>query len=127
MGHDRIRDLGGLARRAPLVVLAFAISGFSLMGLPPSGGFSAKFLLLVAALGEGHWLWGAVIIVGGILAGAYVFRVLGLMMAAPAAGVEMQSIGRGRQFIALALSGVAVLLGLLPLAPVEFLDIGRSL
>jgi formate hydrogenlyase subunit 3/multisubunit Na+/H+ antiporter MnhD subunit len=127
LGHDRIRDLGGLARRAPLVVLAFAISGFSLMGLPPSGGFSAKFLLLVAALGEGHWLWGTVIIAGGILAGAYVFRVLGLMMAAPAAGAELQSVGRGRQLIALALSGVAVLLGLLPLAPVEFLDIGRSL
>ena len=84
----------GLSAKAPLVVLAFAVSGLSLMGLPPSGGFSAKFMLLMAALAEGHWLWAIVIIAGGVLAGAYVFRVLGRMMAAPAAGVDIQPLRR---------------------------------
>jgi multicomponent Na+:H+ antiporter subunit D len=125
LGHDRIRNLGGLSARAPLVVLAFALSGLSLMGLPPSGGFSAKFMLLVVALAEGHWVWATVIITGGVLAGAYVFGVLGRMMAAPAAGIDLKTIGRGRQLIALGLSLVAVLMGLLPLTPIAFLEIGR--
>jgi formate hydrogenlyase subunit 3/multisubunit Na+/H+ antiporter MnhD subunit len=125
LGHDRIRDLGGLSARAPLVVLAFAISGLSLMGLPPSGGFNAKFMLLVAALAEGHWLWATVIIAGGVLAGAYLFRVLGRMLAAPGPGFTTQSVGTGRQMIALGLSIVALLIGTLPLAPMAFLMIGR--
>jgi multicomponent Na+:H+ antiporter subunit D len=125
LGHDRIRDLGGLSAKAPLVVLAFALSGFSLMGLPPSGGFSAKFMLLVAAMAEGHWVWAIVIIAGGVLAGAYVFGVMGRMMDAPAAGVKLADAGRGRQFLALGLSLVAVLMGTLPLGPMAFLEIGR--
>ncbi len=125
LGHDRIRDLGGLSARVPLVVLAFAISGLSLMGLPPSGGFSAKFMLLMAALAEGHWMWAIVIIAGGVLASAYVFGVLGRMMAAPAAGADLRTVGRGRQLIALGLALVALLMGALPLAPIAFLEIGR--
>jgi formate hydrogenlyase subunit 3/multisubunit Na+/H+ antiporter MnhD subunit len=125
MGHDRIRDLGGLSARAPLVVLAFALSGLSLMGLPPSGGFSAKFMLLMAALAEGHWVWAIVIIAGGALAGAYVFGVLARMMAAPAAGTDIRTLRPGRQLIALGLALVAVLMGALPIGPLSFLEIGR--
>ena len=40
------------------------------MGLPPSGGFVAKAMLLTAAVGEGQWWWALVILVGGLLAGA---------------------------------------------------------
>ena len=127
LGHDRIRDLGGLGRVAPLTVLAFAASGVSLMGLPPSGGFSAKFLLLVAAVAGGHWLWAVVIIAGGVLAGAYVFAVLARMMAAPAAGAELGALSLGRQLVALGLALVAVAIGFLPLAPIGFLTIGRAM
>jgi formate hydrogenlyase subunit 3/multisubunit Na+/H+ antiporter MnhD subunit len=125
LGHDRIKELGGLAAKAPLVVLAFAISGLSLMGLPPSGGFSAKFMLLVASLAEGHWIWAIVFIAGGALAGAYLFRVLGRMMAAPGPEFLSNPVGTSRQLIALGLSCTAMLMGLLPLAPIAFLTIGR--
>lgn len=125
MGHDRIRDLGGLGKAAPLVVITFALSGLSLMGLPPSGGFSAKFLLLEAALAEGHWVWATVIIAGGVLAGAYVFGVLSRMMAAPLAGSGFSHLARGRQAIAFALALVAVVIGFMPPGPIGFLAIGR--
>ncbi|MFO1121871.1 MAG: proton-conducting transporter membrane subunit [Hyphomicrobiales bacterium] len=125
LGHDRIRDLGGLGNRAPLVVLTFAASGISLMGLPPSGGFSAKFMLLQAAAAEGQWLWTCVIIGGGLLAGAYVFRTLARMLAAAPATAEFTAIGHGRQMIALALAAVAILLGVLPIEPLALLQVGR--
>src|SRR5690606_4774232 len=49
VGHDRIADLGGLARRAPAQAFAFGIAGVSMIGLPPSGGFVSKWLYVSAA------------------------------------------------------------------------------
>ena len=76
VGHDRLRELRGLDRPLALSVFAFALAGVSIMGLPPSGGFIAKWLLLSAALETGQWWWALVLIVGGFLAAAYIFRVL---------------------------------------------------
>ena len=125
MGHDRIGELAGIARKLPVVTLAFGLSGLSLMGIPPSGGFSAKWMLLLAALTEGHWLCAGVIIAGGILAGAYVFRVLGQMMTEPSQALAIKPVASLQQVVALALAGVAVLLGFLPLQPIDLLQIGR--
>ncbi|RAX28874.1 UNVERIFIED_CONTAM: NADH-quinone oxidoreductase subunit J, partial [Escherichia coli] len=36
LGHDRLADLKGAARVAPVSIGAFAIGGLSLLGLPPS-------------------------------------------------------------------------------------------
>ncbi len=49
-GHDRIADLDRVAQRLPLTLSAFGLAGISLIGLPPSGGFIAKWLLLEAAI-----------------------------------------------------------------------------
>ena len=46
LGHDRIADLAGAARRVPLSVLAFALGGVALTGVLPSGAYVAKKLLL---------------------------------------------------------------------------------
>jgi multicomponent Na+:H+ antiporter subunit D len=126
LGHDRIADLGGVGRLLPTTVLAFAIAGLSLMGVPPSGGFVAKWLLLSASVQEGQWWWALVIVMGGLIAGAYVIRVVTLMIAFPA-GVQTlnASVSRRREVIPLALAICAMLLGLLPLQPSDFLQIGR--
>ncbi|MEZ5600786.1 MAG: proton-conducting transporter membrane subunit [Candidatus Competibacteraceae bacterium] len=50
LGHDRIADLRGVARALPMTLVAFALGGASLIGLPPSGGFLAKWLLVSAAI-----------------------------------------------------------------------------
>ena len=75
-GHDRIRDLDGITHVLPVSVFAFALSGISLVGLPPSGGFVGKWLLIHAGVSEGRWFWVAAILVGSLLAAAYIMRVL---------------------------------------------------
>jgi NADH-quinone oxidoreductase subunit N len=64
-GTDQLAAFNGLGRRAPWLALPMAICLFSLVGLPPLGGFTAKWYLLVA-LGKGAaaqpWLWGLVVI-----------------------------------------------------------------
>lgn len=75
-GSDDIAHLGGVSRRLPLTLFTFALAGVSLMGLPPSAGFLAKWLLIGGAIGSDQWPWIAVMIAGGLLSAAYVFKVV---------------------------------------------------
>lgn len=126
-GHDRIADLGGFGRVLPISAAAFGLAGLSLMGIPPSGGFVAKCLLLTAAVIEGvPWL-AATILAGGVLAGAYVFRVIDKALAvATVPIVARRAVPRRLECMALALAIAAVLIGFVPLRPFGFLQIGRD-
>ncbi|GAB3538745.1 proton-conducting transporter membrane subunit [Noviherbaspirillum agri] len=75
-GHDRIMQLGGITGRMPMTVFTLAMAGVSLMGLPPSAGFLAKWLLIDSAITSGQWWWIVVLIAGGLLTAAYVFKIL---------------------------------------------------
>lgn len=77
-GSDDITQLKGVARRQPMNLLVFAIAGVSLIGLPPSAGFIAKWLLLTTSIESGQWWWVIVIIAGGLLASVYLFKILNL-------------------------------------------------
>jgi NADH-quinone oxidoreductase subunit N len=48
-----IHHLAGLSRRSPLLAAAFALSLVSLAGVPPLGGFIAKFLVVMVAWDRG--------------------------------------------------------------------------
>jgi formate hydrogenlyase subunit 3/multisubunit Na+/H+ antiporter MnhD subunit len=76
-GHDRIDELSAATQALPVVTLGVALAGVALIGLPPSGTFTAKWMLLTAAIDLGQWPWVPVIMAGTLLAAAYVFRVLG--------------------------------------------------
>ncbi len=76
LGHDRIAGLAGIGRALPMSVLAFGIAGVSLIGLPPSGAYLAKKLLLQAATETEQWWWAIVIQAGGIFTSSYVVLAL---------------------------------------------------
>lgn len=126
LGHDRVADLRGAGRVLPLTLITFGIAGLSLMGVPPSGGFNAKWLLMLASVMEGQWWWAIVMLIGGLLAGGYVFMVLGRAFdfSAPKPAL-VAPVARLREVVALALALCAVLLALVPLQPSELLQIGR--
>ena len=120
LGHDRVADLAGVGRALPISLIAFGLAGVSLIGLPPSGGFVAKWLLLSAAVNTGQWWWATVLVVGGLLTGGYVMLVLMRAMSASAVPVvPLKPVARSREAVALAMSLCAVLLGLLALGPIE--------
>ena len=62
LGHDRIAKFAGAARAMPMTFLALGLGGLSLMGLPPSGGFAAKWLMLRASVASGQWVWALVLL-----------------------------------------------------------------
>jgi NADH:ubiquinone oxidoreductase subunit 5 (subunit L)/multisubunit Na+/H+ antiporter MnhA subunit len=94
-------------------VLAFALGGLALIGVPPSGAYLAKELLLAASAQTGQWWWAVVIQAGGILTASYVVLVLGHALApARVPLVLLAPVSRGAQAAALALALCSLLLGL---------------
>jgi multicomponent Na+:H+ antiporter subunit D len=125
IGHDRIEGLTGIARTMPMTAFAFGLAAITLMGLPPSGGFTAKYLMLTAAFGGGGIAWSVPILAGGLLAGLYLFRPLTRMFARTEASGALESVPRWQQAIPLALASAAILLGLASAEPYELLQVGR--
>jgi multicomponent Na+:H+ antiporter subunit D len=124
LGHDRIAGLGGAARALPVTFLALGLGGLSLMGLPPSGGFAAKWLLMKASIASGQWMWAVVMAGGGLLAGGYLYRVLAPALSGESPQLKKTPV-RSRESIALALVLVALVLAFAPPSFFAFLQIGR--
>ncbi len=126
-GHDRIAELDGITHALPLSVAAFSLAGISLIGLPPSGGFIAKWMLLQAAISSGEWGWATLILAGSLLAAAYVLRVLWHAFTQVEVARPLHRVPRTMEWSALALSLLAVLLGLMAAQPVKLLHIGAPM
>jgi formate hydrogenlyase subunit 3/multisubunit Na+/H+ antiporter MnhD subunit len=103
-GHDRIAQLSGAARAAPLSVLAFVVGGVALMGVFPSGAYLAKKLLLDAADTSGQWWWEVVLQGGGFLTASYVALVLAHVMRRGDAAAAPVRVPRSQEIAALALA-----------------------
>jgi multicomponent Na+:H+ antiporter subunit D len=125
-GHDRIAGMRGMSRALPMTTLAFGLAALSLVGVPPTGGFFTKWLLLGEAFAGGQWGWAVIIFCGGLLAGGYMFRAVAptwsradtpLVLSAP--------VPRAREGVVLALAAGALLVGMFPQKPLELLAIGR--
>ncbi|WP_426571409.1 proton-conducting transporter membrane subunit [Aquihabitans sp. McL0605] len=55
-GSSRLAEVGGLARRFPLVGWLFLLPALSLAGVPPFSGFVAKLSIISAGFGTGSWV-----------------------------------------------------------------------
>jgi formate hydrogenlyase subunit 3/multisubunit Na+/H+ antiporter MnhD subunit len=119
LGHDRIAELGGVARRMPVTVLTFAISGLALMGVVPSGAYLAKKLLLESADSSGQWWWTTMLQGGAAFTAGYVVLVLASALRRPAEPVKLlKRVSRLSECAALAVALCSLLLALAALGPV---------
>ena len=104
--------LAGAAERLPVTFFAFGLAGVTLIGLPPSSGFLAKWQIISTALELGHWLLAVIVLAGGLLAAVYVFRILMRgFMAGPNDAATVNA-PRLLEWSALLLAAASVLLGL---------------
>lgn len=124
LGHDRIAEFGVISERFPITLFTMGVAGVSLMGLPPSGGFIGKWLLLEAALSAGAWWLVATILAGGLLAGGYVYRVLAACFQDAPDDVVTHPVSRTAELAALALALVALALSFTAPWPLQLLAEG---
>jgi NADH:ubiquinone oxidoreductase subunit 5 (subunit L)/multisubunit Na+/H+ antiporter MnhA subunit len=59
----------------PLTAAAFLFCAFSVMGIPPFGGFFSKYLVISGAVGAGQVAIAAVFILGACMTILYLFRL----------------------------------------------------
>ena len=70
-----IRQMSGLAKRLPVTCVAFALCAFSVMGIPPFGGFFSKYMVIDGSLLSGQPWITAVFIIGAVMTVIYLLRV----------------------------------------------------
>jgi len=84
----RIIDLAGLASRRPFLAFAMAVFMVSLAGLPPTGGFFAKFFIFKAAVGAGWLTLVLLAVVMSVVSLFYYLKVIVVMYMRPGEGTE---------------------------------------
>ena len=119
---EELDSFRGLVSQSPVLCIGMLICMFSLVGMPPFGGFFAKLMVFAAALkaGEVHWFMYVVVAFGGlntVLSLFYYIRVLKTMFIderpADARPVPIGWISLEGSYVA-ALSLFVLLLGILP-------------
>jgi NADH:ubiquinone oxidoreductase subunit 5 (subunit L)/multisubunit Na+/H+ antiporter MnhA subunit len=70
-----IRQMGGLLRTMPVTAVAFLLCAFSVMGIPPLGGFFSKYMVISSAVNGGQLALGAIFLGGAVLTILYLFRL----------------------------------------------------
>ncbi|WP_417582004.1 complex I subunit 5 family protein [Nitrincola sp.] len=122
-GKQELTALAGMSRYRPLNIFAFGLAGVSIMGLPPSGGFSAKWLLLQSSLISQQWWWTLVMLLGSLLSAAYIFRVFAYTYRETGEGDTFARPALSLELIALFLSASSILLGFMAMLPLDLISL----
>lgn len=70
-----LSKMGGLYKNMPLTAVSFLLCAFSIMGIPPFGGFFSKYLVIDGIISAGHPAIGAVFILGAVMTVMYLTRL----------------------------------------------------
>jgi len=107
-----VDDLAGLGETHPWLALLMTICMLSLLGFPGTAGFVGKWYILVSAIGAGHSVLAAVLVLTSVVSAGYYLPVIMAMYMKPRlhaeahAGVSVPRVMRG----VLAAVAVALLL-----------------
>jgi NADH-quinone oxidoreductase subunit N len=83
LGSEQIEDYAGLVHRSPGLAVCLAIVLFSLVGLPPLAGFSAKFAIFYAVAKAQFWALLVIGLVNSLVSLFYYVRVVRVMILTP--------------------------------------------
>ena len=75
-----IEDYHGLFWKKPFLAVALTVSLLSLAGIPLTAGFTGKFFVLTAGVGQAEWLLVITLIVGSVIGLYYYLRLIVVMM-----------------------------------------------
>ena len=73
---ENISDLSGISKKHPLMAISFLIILFSLAGVPPLGGFFAKFYVFVAVLEKEMYALAIIGLLTTVLSAFYYLKII---------------------------------------------------
>jgi len=124
----KIEDLAGLGRRQPAIAALLSIFVFSLIGVPLTGGFAAKFLIFRAAL-DSHLVWLTILGLANSAIAAYYYLkiIVAIYMRDPDVAATQLEAPPISLKLALWVSAFGVLLlGIFPSALLQFANSSAS-
>jgi len=74
-----IREMGGLIKTMPVTAVAFLACAFSVIGIPPFGGFFAKFFVILGTVQAGRPWVAALGLFTAVLTMFYLFKAFSLV------------------------------------------------
>ena len=95
LGVKRVSEMGGVARRMPLTMLAFSVAALGMIGIPPMPGFLSKWYLGVGGIQAGAGWVVPVLLASSLLNAAYFLPVIRTAYFDEPSG-EWKDQGRGR-------------------------------
>ena len=73
---ENISDLSGISKKHPVLAISFLIILFSLAGVPPLGGFFAKFYVFVAVLEQQMYTLAIIGLVTTVMSAFYYLKII---------------------------------------------------
>jgi formate hydrogenlyase subunit 3/multisubunit Na+/H+ antiporter MnhD subunit len=104
-----IRQLGGLIKTMPLTATAFLLCSFSIMGIPPFGGFFSKYMVMSGAVTSGHLKIAIIFLCGAVLTILYLFRLFNAVFLGEIKSVDRE--GSPLMILCVLILGILSLLG----------------
>lgn len=87
--RQSMNGMGGLGLRMPVTLALFCIGAVCVIGLPPSSGFTSKWIIYHALMERGFVLVAVLSLVGSVLTLAYMTKMLhSVFLGQPAPGLE---------------------------------------
>jgi multicomponent Na+:H+ antiporter subunit D len=125
-GKKYISELDGLGRAMPWTFGAFTIGALAIIGLPPTGGFLSKWLIVTASLKAGAPLLAGLLLVSSLLKAFAFFPIIFRAFALPPKDPKKQPKGDVGWLMRLPLLATAAGSVLLFFLPGPFLALARS-
>ncbi|MBI5467901.1 MAG: NADH-quinone oxidoreductase subunit N [Deltaproteobacteria bacterium] len=127
-GSDLVESYAGLSRRSPLLAATLFIGLLSIAGIPPLGGFIAKFYIIAAAVKEGLWALAVIGVVMAVVAMYYFLLVVKSMYLRPPKNTDPIRVDLTTRALLYFINAVTIFLGVYP-GPVTdwVMDIARVL
>lgn len=111
-GSNRTDGIAGLVRTNPLTALAFLVLSLSMVGVPPSAGFTGKWYVAMGALDQGQPLVVAIVVISTALTALYLIPLVIKAFFSPAG--DHARVPVRNQVPALVLALLVVVLGVFP-------------
>lgn len=111
----QIKELAGLHKRSPILAMTLMLGLFGLAGIPPTVGFTGKFLVFAAALEKGYLILVVIGMINATISLYYYLIVIGAAyLLEPATPYPPVHVDRWTKSMSIALVVVMIYLGLFP-------------
>jgi len=127
--NTKIKDitkLGGLIKTMPVTAISFLLCSFSVMGIPPFGGFFSKYMVITAAIQNNQPWLSFIFLAGAFMTIIYLLRVFTLVFMGQ---MKLQSVKEGSAVMLISVAALAILSiagGILIYYPSHFLHLSAQ-